>query len=114
MIDNGAQAVIDKVCSDEKAQGESNQRNDGYPFLPRILGRLPWVVDITLLDTSGAEVFLVLLLVMEVNGGGVLGSAQRGCIEWVPRGGTDVVAPSVTCRLDGATPVRSLLRCLIW
>ena len=114
VVDDGAQAVIDEVCSDEKTQREPNQRDDGDPFLPRVLGSLPWVVDLTLLDPSGAKVFLVLLLVMEVNGGGILGSTQRGCVEWVPRGGTDVVAAGVTCRLEGTTTVGGLLWCLVW
>ncbi len=78
MIDNGAESVVDKVPSNEKAQSKSNQGYDGDPFLPWVLGCLPWMVDFTFLHPSRTEVFLVLLLVMDVDSRGILGSAQ-GC-----------------------------------
>ena len=68
MTNDSSEAIIDEVPSDAKAQSKSDQRNDGDPFLPWIVGRLPWMVDLTLLHPSRTKVFLVLLLVMDVNG----------------------------------------------
>lgn len=68
MTDESSKAVIDKVPSDGKAQSKSDQGNDGDPFLPWIVGCLPWMVNLTLLHPSRTKVSLVLLLVMDVNG----------------------------------------------
>lgn len=71
------------------------------------------MVDLTLLHPSRTEIFLILLLVMDVNGGRVLGGAQGCCVERVSWGGIDVVTASVTCSLDRATSVWGLLWCMI-
>lgn len=73
VIDNSAEAVVDQVPSNGKAQCKSDQRDNGNPFLSWIFACLPRMVDLTLLDPSRAEVFLVLLLVVDVNGRGILG-----------------------------------------
>ena len=96
VIDNGAQAIVDEIASDSEAQGQSDQGDNGDPFLPRVLVSLPRMVDLALLDASRAEVFLVLLLMMKVNGGRVDGSAQRRRVEGIPRSLVDVVTASVT------------------
>ena len=54
------------------------------------------MVDLALLHPSRAEVFLVLLLMMKVNGGRVDGSAQRRRVEGIPWSLVDVVTASVT------------------
>lgn len=114
VIDNGAETVVDKVPSDEKAQSKPDQRNDGDPFLPWVLGCLPGMVDLALLHSPRAEVFLVLLLLMDMNGGRILRGAQRGCVERVSWGGIDAVTASVASGLERATSVWGLLWCLIW
>lgn len=69
VIDNGAQTIVDEIPSDSKAQSKSDQGDNGHPFLPWVFLILPRMVYLTLLDPSRAEVFLVLLLLMEMNGG---------------------------------------------
>ena len=68
MIDNRAEATVDEIPSDAKAQSKSDQRNDGDPFLSWVLDCLPRMVDLPLLHAARTEVFLVLLLVVDVNG----------------------------------------------
>ena len=68
VIDNGAQAVVDEIASDYKAQRKSDQGDDGDPFLPWVFLCLPRMVDIALLHPPRAEVLLILLLMMDVNG----------------------------------------------
>ncbi len=114
MIDNGAQAIIDEVASDSKAQEKSNQGNYGDPFLPWVFDCLPRVVDLALLHTSRTEIFLVLLLMVDVNGRRIFRGAQRGCVERVPGSGADIVTTGMACRLDGTTSVGGLLWSLIW
>lgn len=114
MIDNRAQAVIDKIPSNSKAQSKTNQGNDGDPFLPRIFDCLPWVIHLTLLHSSRTKVFLILLLVVNVNGRRVLGGAEGCCAEWIPWSGIDVVTARVAGRVEGTTSVWGLQWCLIW
>ena len=68
VIDNSAETVVDKIPSDGKAQSKSDQRDNGDPFLSRVFGLLPGMINFFLLHPSRAEVLLVLLLVMEMNG----------------------------------------------
>ena len=68
VTDNGAQAIIDEIASDYKAQGKSDQGNDGDPFLPWVFLCLPRMVDIALPHPPRAEVLLILLLMVDVNG----------------------------------------------
>ena len=114
MIDNGAQAIVDEIASDSEAQRQPDQGNDGDPFLPWVLVCLPRMVDIALLHPSRTEVFLVLPLMMKVNGGRILGSAQGCRVEGIPWGLVDVVTASVTCRLDGASSIWGLLWGVVW
>ena len=114
VIDNRTEAVVDEVPCDGNAQGEPDQRDDGDPFLPRVLGGLPRMINVTLLHPPRAEVLLVLFLVVDVDGRRVLGRAQGGCVERVSRGGIDVVTARVARSLNGATSVWGLLRCVIW
>lgn len=68
VVDNGAETIINEIAGDGKTQSKSDQGDNGDPFLPWVFLVLPRMVDIPLLDPSRAEVFLVLLLLMEVNG----------------------------------------------
>lgn len=113
VIDDCGEAVVDEVACNGKAQSKSDQGYDGDPFLPGVLGCLPRMVHFTLLHPSRAEVFLVLLLLMEVNGRGVLGGAQWCCGEGISWSGTDIVTASMASRVEGATSVGGLLRCLV-
>ena len=68
VIDDSAETVVDKVPSNGKTQSKSDQRDNSDPFPSRVLTFLPRMINFFLLHPSRAEVSLVLLLMMEMNG----------------------------------------------
>lgn len=56
MIDDAGYTVPNQKRSDTQAHCQANARDDGDPFLARIVLGQPWLRDLALLDTPGVEV----------------------------------------------------------
>ena len=68
MLNDRLQAIVDEEARKTETESKADQGNDGDPFLPGILLVQPRPLDLTLLHSSRVEVFLVLHLMVHIDG----------------------------------------------